>query len=449
MSAPSSSGTTSSGTRQGGRIRRLWQRVRTVPDLGRDMTALAVVVVLGVVAGTVILSQLHVSLPWTAHERVDIEFADAVAVSPGNSQEVRIAGVEVGQIVASSPTDRGTSIVTVEIDEGHPIYDNAHAVLRPVNPLNQMYITLNPGGPPGNVLPDGGLVPVTRTERPVQAEEVFNKLDDRSRVALASLLSESDDALANAPRTLPAGLDDTTRTLGGLQSVVEKLQQRKDNLRRLVTAVAQVSTALGGNDQRLTALFDSTQQTLGVLSQRDDDLGRSLQELPGATAQVRNVLAGLGDLTDQLNPTLDDVKAASDDLPAALSSLTDAVGPLREVVAKAAPVASKGRPVVAELRPTVDDLQGALDNLKPISRCLDDATSKIAPWMYDLGAFVYNTNSLFSVRDQNGGWGRGHATVDLNSPTGTQRPDENRTNTYQQGGSPQGDYPAVGSGSCQ
>lgn len=448
MSGPLSLAEQMARPRNGGRLRRSWQRVRTVPGLARDLTALVVVVVLGITAAAVILSQLNFTLPWTARETIKVELADAVAVSPGNAQEVRIAGVKVGFITASEPTDRGTSLVTLQLEPGHPIYDNARAVLRPVNPLNQMYITLNPGGPPGKMLPDGGIIPVTQTERPVQVEEVLDHLDTSSRVALTSLLEQSDDALVNAPQTLPGGLDATDSTLSSLQPVMDKLAQRQDNIRKLVTAVAQVSTALGSNDKRLSTLVDSTQQTLQVLAKRDGDVGRSLRELPGTVGSLKNVMTSLTGLTGQLNPTLDDVEAASKDLPDALSSLDDAVGPLREVVQKAGPVVAGARPLVAGLRPVTDDLQGSLDNLKPVSACLDDVTSKIAPWMYDLGGFVYNTDSLF-VGDPNGGWGRGHAVVNLNSPTGEQRPDERSTNTYQQGGSPFGAYPAPGSGTCR
>ena len=431
-----------------GRAKRLWERVSTVPGLGRDVSALAVLLVLGVTAAALILSQLNFTLPWSEKEIVKAEFAQAVAISPGNGQEVRIAGVVVGQITDSTPTSRGTSVLTMELDPGHPVYDNAHLVLRPVNPLNQMYVTLNPGGPPGRQVGGDDVSPETQTERPVQGEEVFDHLDDRTRYALTSLLEQSDDALANAPDSLPGGLDATNDTLKQLQPVVTKLAQRKQNIQQLITAVGQISTALGGNDARLTSLVTSLQQTLDVLNTRDGDLARSLQKLPGTTSSIKNVLGSLGGLTDQLNPTLDDVKAASGDLPDALSSLDDAVGPLQTVIDKARPVVADGRPVVSSLRPVVGDAHDALDKLKPVSACLDDATSKIAPWMYDLGGFVYNTNSLFSVRDGNGGWGRGHATIDPNSPTGTQRPDENKTNTYQQGGSPLGQYPAVGSGSC-
>jgi phospholipid/cholesterol/gamma-HCH transport system substrate-binding protein len=426
-----------------------WQRLRTVPGLGRDVSAMITLVIIGVVAARIILAQMNLTPPWAERFTFKIELADAVAVSPGNSQEVRIAGVRVGQIVASAPTDHNTSLVTLSIEPGHPIYDNARAVLRSVNPLNQMYVTLNPGGPPGHLLPEGGVLPVTQTSRPIQLDEVFSKFDDRSRAALTQLLAESDNALVDAPQTLPVDLKAADSSLLTLRPVVLRLQTRSDNIRKLIGALSQVSSALGGNDARLTSLVDSTQQTLDVLAARDTDLGNSLQQLPGTTDALRHALRSTSALTHQLNPTLRDIRAASDKLPDALSSLTDMVGPLHDTVDAARDVVSKARPLVSDLRPIAGDLHDSFDDLRPVAGCLDDVTSKVAPWIYDLGGFVYNTNSLFSVTDPNGGWGRGHATVALNSPTGTLRPGEKNTNTYQQGGSPLGPYPAMGSGDCR
>jgi len=425
-----------------------WQRLRTVPGLGRDVAALAVLVTVGVVAAGIILAQLNVTAPWASRFTFKIELADAVAVSPGNSQEVRIAGVPVGEITDSEPTDHNTSLVTLSIRPGSPIYDNARAVLRSVNPLNQMYVTLNPGGPPGHPLPEGGILPVTQTSRPIQLDEVFDKFDDRSRAALTQLLAESDNALVDAPDTLPVALTAADTSMLKLRPVVDRLQTRADNIRKLVAALSQVSGALGKNDTRLSSLVDSTQTTLGVLAQRDTDLGATLDQLPGTTDALRHALSSTSKLTHELNPALDNIKDASEELPDAVSALTDAVGPLHDTVHALRRVVSKARPLVSDLRPISEDLHDAADNLEPVGACLDDVTSKVAPWMYDLGGFVYNTNSLFSVTDPNGGWGRGHATLALNGPTGSLAPGEKDSNTYQQGGSPLGPYPALGSGDC-
>lgn len=428
---------------------RRWQRLRTVPGLGRDVSAIFVLVVIGLVAASVILSQMSFTTPWAERFSFKIELAEAVAVSPGNSQEVRIAGVEVGQIVASEPTAHDTSLVTLAIEPGHPIYDNARAVLRSVNPLNQMYITLNPGGPPGRQLPEGGVLPLAQTSRPIQPDEVFGKMDDRSRAALTQLLAESDNALVHAPRTLPDAFGAADTSLLTLRPVVQRLQVRSDNIRKLVSALSQVSAALGANDARLASLIGSTQQTLGVLAQRDREVGDTLRQLPGATDELRQALRSTSVMTHQLDPTLDNLAAASDTLPDALSALTEVMGPLHKTVSSARDVVSKARPLMTDLRPIVSDVHHSVKDLRPVSACLDDVTSQIAPWMYDLGAFVYNTNSVMSLKDPNGGRVRGEFTVETNSPTSVNSSDTKETNTYRQGESPLGPYPAAGSGRCR
>lgn len=427
-------------------FRRAWQRLRTVPGLGRDVLALAALVTVGVTAAVLILSQMNYLPPWSDKTVFDIEFDEAVAVSPGNGQQVRIAGVPVGVITAAHATDRNTSRVTVAIDRGHPIYDNARAVLRPVNPLNQMYISLDPGSPPGHPLPDGGVIPVTQTSRPVQPEEVLDHLDERSRLALTALLSESDTALASAATTLPAGLRATQQSLAQLRPVMQQLADRREHLRQLVTALSQIATAAGANDERLTSLVNSTQETLAVITGHDDELRQTLGELPGLSADLRQAMSSTSALTVQLNPTLDNLDAAAEDLPGALSKIVDTTAQLHDTVQAAAPVVAKARPVVDSLRPTVTDLHGTFDELAPVTRWADNATAQIAPWMYDLAAFVYNTSGIFNVSDAQGGLARAQLSLNLKSPTGIETPDDKTTNTYRDAPSPLGPYPAPGEG---
>ncbi|GAB2967894.1 hypothetical protein GCM10017788_60710 [Amycolatopsis acidiphila] len=405
------------------------------------------VVALGLTAGGVILSQMNFHWPWESDKfTFQVEFNDAVAVSPGNSQEVRIAGVKVGDIRAAQPTDHNTSLVTVAVDAGNTIYDNARAVLRPKNPLNEMYVEISPGGPPGKPLPPGGVIPVTQTERPVQPEEVFDHLDDRARAAVTSLLDESDVALASAPQTLPGGLTATDDTLVKLQPVVDALAKRRENIQQLVTAISQISAAAGNNDQRLTSLVDATQQTLGVLAQRNDQLGSALGKLPGFTDELNRAMQGTAGLTAELDPALTNLNQAASGLPGALAETRQTVDELGRTVQSAKPVVAKAGPVVADLGPITAQLNSTFGDLKPVTAQLGYATAQLAPWMYDLGAFVYNTNSIFSVSDANGGLVRGHVSVDLQSPLGMTKPGDRDTDTYRDGGSPLGPYPAPGQG---
>lgn len=398
-----------------GNLRRSWQRIRTVPGLGRDVTALAVVVVLGLAAGGYLLSHYGVNPPGTRTFTFAAEFEDAPGVAPANHQEVRIAGIKIGTITGAEPTGNRTARVTMTLDSGTTVFRNAKLVLRTKNPLNEMYVEVAPGGPPAEPLPPGGTIPVSQTQRPVQAYEVLDKLDARTRAALSSLLIASDTALAHAPQQLPAALNALNRNSADLTPVFDALQTRREKISQLVTALSQLSAAVGDNDTRLTSLLDSLQQTLTTLDTRGGDVNATLAQLPGFNDQLRDAMNATSSLTGQLNPTLDGLNRASGALPPALSKLSGTADQLGRTAQRAGPVVDAAGPVVHDLRPVVGDLQGALSSLAPVTRRLDAATARLVPWMNDLSAFVYNTSSVLSLSDANGTLARGQVTVDPNA----------------------------------
>lgn len=390
---------------------RMWERIRTVPGLGRNVTAVAVIGALGAASGAGLLSQMDYTWPWADRFEFAADFAQAPGIDPEVNPEVRIAGVPVGKIVESEPTSEGNARLTLSIEQGHAIYANAQLVLRPKNQLNEMYVEIDPGGKPANRLPEHAVIPVTHTERPIQVDEVLSHLDARTRTAMTNLLQASDTALAHAPRDLPRGLRATDSVLNQFRPVVEKLRTRRENIRELVTALADIAHATGRDDTRIARLVNSTEDTLRVMSHRSDDISAALGELPGVNDELRSAMTGTRDLTRQLNPTLDELRGASDELPPALRRMTGLMGQLGKTVDSAKPVVAKARPVAADLRPFATNIRAALDQFRPVTRNLDRDTSVLVPYMNDLGAFVYNTSSVFSLADANGGFERGHLTI--------------------------------------
>ncbi|WP_214369707.1 MlaD family protein [Pseudonocardia sp. H11422] len=388
--------------------RRTWQRVRTVPGLARDVTALVALLVLGAAVGGYILSQQRANWPWQQEFHFTAEFDAVPAISPGNGQEVRIAGVPVGDIRDAEVTEAGSALLHLSIDGDEPtVYDNAKLVLRPKSPLNEMYVEIDPGGPPGAPITEGQVIPKAQSRYPIQVDAVLTHLDDRSRDALTSLLATADTALANAPAHLPDGLRATDDTLTGLAPVAEALSTRRERIATLVASLGRIMEATGEKDVRLAQLADSMQQTLGVLADRDDELAATLEELPGVTGELRRATSATQDLTEQLDPTLDNVARASEELPEALSALRGTVGQVDETLDVAQPVVDRAGPVVADLRPLVVDVHGALQDLEPTTTRLEPITAGFLPYLTDLQAFVYNTNSAFSLSDANGGLFRG------------------------------------------
>jgi phospholipid/cholesterol/gamma-HCH transport system substrate-binding protein len=393
------------------RVADRWERIKTTPGLGRDVTAFVAMVVAGIVGVVLIQGALANGSPFESRQEVKVEFAGITGMNPKSEPKVTMAGVVVGYVEDATTTDRGTALVTMSIEGGHPVYSNAHVIMRPKNPLNDMQVEVNPGGPPAPVLADDGVIPAAQTERPIQADEVLQHLDARTQTALTSLLSESDVALANSSQKLPGGLDATTSTLQRLRPVVDALQTRRANIAQLVTALAQISQAAGHNDERLARLADSTQRTLTAVAGNDDALRASLDQMPDVGNQVRNALNGTQDLTKQLDPTLKDLHDASDDLPPALDELRGTTDKLGDVVDSAAPVAEQAKGVVGDLRPVVDDVNDSLGQLQPVTDRLPRDTGIITSYLTELRAFVYNTRSVFGAGDAQGGIIRGHVVV--------------------------------------
>ena len=82
----------------GARVRSGLDRVRNEPGLGRNVIALGVVMVLGLVCGGYILSQQRFVAPWANEKMVYATFSETPALAPGRGQEVRMSGVPVGDI---------------------------------------------------------------------------------------------------------------------------------------------------------------------------------------------------------------------------------------------------------------------------------------------------------------------------------------------------------------
>lgn len=396
-------------------LARFWERARSEPGLGKNIVVIIGLIVLGTVVGSYFLAHARFNPPWEDKKPVYATFEEAPAIAPGKGQEVRIAGVPVGDIRDASLNDDGDAVVKLMVDDDHVIYDNATVVLRPKSPLNPMYIELDPGGPPGTPLSAGEVLPAENTVRPIQIDQALSHLDDNAQAAITTLLSEADIALASAPAKLPAGLRNTDKVLADLQPVMQELTERRDKLARLVTAMSDISTAVGGDDERLVRLANSLQTTLGAVATRSDSLDRSLAQLPEFANELRQASVSVSALIEQLNPTLDNILDASDVLPDALSRFDDSVEELDSFLDEAKPVVDKAVPVVDDLQPAVADLSRIAGDLRPITARLDEVTKTLVPHLEDLAAFVYNTNSVTSLKDANRGIVRGQLSVSTES----------------------------------
>ncbi|GAA4115847.1 hypothetical protein GCM10022215_15040 [Nocardioides fonticola] len=393
------------------RLHRTWERVRSTPGLGRDVLVLTLTLVVGLGVGSILLSHQRADYPWNDDQVIHARFTNAPAISPGNGQEVRIAGVPVGTIKKATVTSDGEADLTLQIDKKYTIYNNARMVLRPKSPLNEIYIEMDPGSKDAGRLTDGGTIASTQTASPVQQDAVLEHLDDKTRAAVATLLSQSDNALASAPAALAPGLRSTTTTVQNLGKVADALDARRSALARLVNYLGVVVQAIGHDDTRLEGLVADAQKTLSVLDEKNDELNSSLAALPGFENSLNSSTAKISTLSKQLKPTLDNVQRATASLPTALNKLQGTLSQLSDLSSVAGPLVREARPVARDLRPLIGASDRSLTSLRPFTGRLDSITQRLVSsldYRKDgqlgyLQDFLYNTTSVGSLKDGNGG----------------------------------------------
>lgn len=390
-------------TRRAGKTRRgplsgirAWLGSR--PGLGRNVAAVFVLIILGIGAGAVIISQEALILPWQHKTTIYAVFSDASAIAPGQHQEVRIAGVHVGQIAGSSVTSGGQAKIQMQItDTSSPIYANAKALLQAKTPLNEMYVSISPGGPPAKRLTSGESIPVAQTQSPVEIDQILQHLGPNQQNAQRILLSETNIALTNASGAIANDLTSLRSGSIALQPVATALATRQGEIKTLVTDMNLIAVAIGGNDARLAALITNAQTTLTTLSNNNTSLQQTLAALPGTTDALGTSLGKVTALSKQLNPFLDNVRAASTVMPTALTRLNQTLVDLKPTIDAVNPLITVATPVVDSSKALLSDANPALSNLTQISPLLNPITAYLGydtPW---LQGFFFHTASLGSV----------------------------------------------------
>jgi phospholipid/cholesterol/gamma-HCH transport system substrate-binding protein len=388
------------------RLSAMWTRLRHNRGFAKHVAVVTAMAVIGSGAAIFCINRSRGQWPWQERVSYQADFEAAPAVKPGSYQEVRTAGVVVGQIKKAEVTREGRARLTLSLQPRYAkLYDNASVHLRPKSALNDMYVALSPGGPPGRRLPPGSVIPLAQTRRPIQADEVLGHLDDRARQAVGTILSELDAALAD-PRSVPTVLRSGAQTLTALRPVAEALESRQQRIARLVSALADIATAAGENDGRLAGLLADARSSLQALSAHDADLDGTLAELPGTTDALRGASRQLQALTTELNPALDGLRGAATQLPDALESVRGVIQRLDGTVTRASPVVAAARPLARDLRPVVVGVRSALADTAAWTPRLDPLTANLVQYLPSVQQAVYQAASVTSLQDGSGPWFR-------------------------------------------
>ncbi|MGE4425155.1 MAG: MlaD family protein [Solirubrobacteraceae bacterium] len=390
------------------------------------MVVLAVLIVAGTFGAGYVLVKQRLPVPFqdTYDVRVSLPAADGVA--PGLGQGVNVSGVRVGSI-SRAHILRGTAELTLRIERAklRHVYRDARADLRPITPLKDMEIDLDPGSPRAGELPDAASIGTARTSSPVPLSDLLSTLDADTRTFLEGLLRGAGRGTAGrAPdmRALLLALGPTARQLG---DITRELDGRRRELARLVHNVSDVTRAAAA-DGRMAAVVAAGNQTLEALAREDEPLRRTLERLPGALRSTRAALTTTRGLADELGPTLKALTSPVGDLPATMRRLTEVTDRFTPVVRRdVRPLVRDAQSLATRLSPAVDGLTRLTPDLSRVLQVVTYAVNELAynppgkdeGMLFWLAWFIHNWNSTAGNGDAHGGSLRARISLNCTSMT--------------------------------
>jgi len=212
-----------------------------------------------------------------------------------NGEEVRVAGIKVGQV-------SGIELVGDRVVVSFRIKDQrlgraTRASIEIKTLLGQHYLSVAPDGP--GSLPAGSEIPLARTSTPVQivptAQRLVHNIDAIDTTRLAAAFDTLSDALgATAPNVRKA--------LDGLSALSHTIASRDETIRELFAKAHSVTGVVSSRDAEITQLIVASNQVLEVLHHRRD----SIHDLLVGTRELSTRVSGLArDNEAQLHPALD------------------------------------------------------------------------------------------------------------------------------------------------
>jgi phospholipid/cholesterol/gamma-HCH transport system substrate-binding protein len=249
---------------------------------------------------------------------VTVEFRDVMDLVPQTS--VKVDDVTVGK-VDTIDVSGYHAVVKVLLRGSVRLPDNAEATIRQTSLLGEKFVSLAPpaSGASSNRLGDGDTIPLSRTGRNPEVEEVLGALSlllNGGGVAqLKTISTELNRALG--------GREGSARSvLRQLDVFMGQLDTNKDQVVRAIEALDRLARALNRQKPAITRALDELPRAVASIDRQRDDLVkmlRALSRLSGVgTRVIRDSKVATVDSLRALAPTLTQLAATGDALPKAL-----------------------------------------------------------------------------------------------------------------------------------
>lgn len=278
---------------------------------------------------TTVLGISIANINTTSTNSYKARFTDATLVLPND--DVRIAGVRVGQVKDVKIVDKRQAEIEFEVDAGRTLPAGVTAQIKFRNLVGQRYVSLGEGtDTSGKTLKPGDNIPLSRTTPALDLTALFNGFkplftalnpDDINKLSyevIQVLQGEGGtvESLLKHTASLATTIANKDQVIGevidNLNSVLDTVNAHTPQLSDLIVKLQQLVSGLAADRKPIGDAIDS----LGTLAQTTSGL------LSEAREPLKQDIGALGDLTKNLNDNQSVVEHFLQFMPQKLTALT-------------------------------------------------------------------------------------------------------------------------------
>jgi len=262
----------------------------------------ALIVILGLVvayAGYYVYNKLTTNT-------VVAEFPQTLALYPGD--KVQIMGVRVGQIDTIEPAGDKMR-VTFHYASKYKVPANATASILNPSLVASRTIQLAPPYTGGPVMESGAVIPMDRTQVPVEYDELRDSIN-RILTDLGPTKEQPKGPFGDVIESFSDGLagkgEQINKTLNGLSEALTTLNSGRGDFFGVIKSLALFVNALYQNDRQFVALNDNLAQFTNSFTNTNHEVSKALQDLNQLLTTTRSFLNQNGSvLTKDVNNLAD------------------------------------------------------------------------------------------------------------------------------------------------
>src|SRR5829696_1502272 len=344
---------------------------KAIRDHLRDFLAILGLLIVALFATYIIVQNERLRIPLLEAKAFELkaEMSTAQAVTPGQGQTVRVAGVRVGDIDKVDYED-GHAVVTMAIDRKFlPVYKNATILLRPKTGLKDMFLELDPGtnydpNSDEDEFQNGDTVTLANTAPDTNVDQILSALDGDTRAYLRLLLTQGGQGLNGRGQDLGNLLGSLGPINRGLAQINTEVAKRKENLRTLIHNMNLLFGTVGQDGEGIEQLVSASNQALGAIASQSPDVQRTVALLGPTLRTTRVALEKTDQLATVLGPTINSLRPFA----RKLKPINDTLGHLAKTTYD---------PIKNDIRPFVRNARQPVRNLRPAAKNLVAATPRL------------------------------------------------------------------------